>query len=96
MNQFDFNLLKYLHAQKNGKPNMKRTKLPLTTKQTHIGMRLQFKFLNNPTHTYIILENPRIDHGKSVVKSRNEDTNEIFFFDNWALQTAIVLTPENS
>lgn len=75
---------------------MKRTNRSLTTKQTHIGMRLQFKFLNNPTYTYTIIDKPQICHGKSVVKARNEDTNEIFFFDNWTLQTAIILTPENS
>jgi hypothetical protein len=71
---------------------MKRTNLPLDTKHTHIGMILQYKYLNNPTYTYTIIDKPQICHGKSVVKARINETNETFFFNNWMLQDSIILT----
>ena len=71
---------------------MNNTNLPLTTHQTHIGMILQYKYLNNPTYTYTIIDKPQICHGKSVVKTRINETNQTFFFNNWMLQDSTILT----
>ena len=69
--------------------------IPMQVRQAKIGMLFRYSHLSGLPMTYIIIGEPFVAHGASVVKAHCVDTGETRTFNNWMFRDIELLETNN-
>ena len=69
--------------------------IPFQIRQTKIGMLFRYSHLKGPLMTYVIIGNPFVAHGASVVKAHCMDTGETTTFNHTMIRDIKLLEANN-